>query len=198
MMPNFVAQYFGSPSEGDGTLSLAEGDLNGDGLLDVALCFLRQITPPRPAPPYWIRKCEIYQNDGAGTLSAIVSFGQIRSDQPPDIIVHGSVVYWNDGLGGFGVTTTKLGSSGGNSALGDLNGDSALDIVQGNVVYWNNELGGFVVTTTLAGSSGTHALGDLKSEQFYKDLTCKTGRGLARPLQMNPAFAEAMVFPADN
>jgi len=167
--PTFTAQYFGGPKN---TTSVAVGDLNGDGALDIV-----QGNSGEPSIVYW--------NDGAGgfvagpQLSGVyskttsIAVGDLNGDGALDIVQGNSdgasVVYWNDGKGGF-TRTIELTGSTKSVAVGDLNGDGVLDIVLSNpswslsVVYWNDGKGSLAVTSTLGEQGGSVAVGDLDGD----------------------------------
>lgn len=57
----------------------------------------------------------------------------------------------------------ELLSSVGTTAIGDVDGDGALDVIVGKTIYWNNGRGIFTRTTTLPGE-GEVTLGDFNSD----------------------------------
>lgn len=178
----FTTQSFASGSD---TISLALGDLNGDGHLDVAVA---NFDPVNGYPEF----SEIYINDGSGSLSLAGNFGpeyaetidialaDLDGDGFLDIAaVHGynpgrqNAVYLNDGEANFW-------SSSGNSpdctqdnvrclgaetrmsralAIGDLNGDGSLDVVVVNQGAVNdlylNDGAGNFPTGSTFGASGS-------------------------------------------
>jgi hypothetical protein len=124
------------------TNAVALGDLNGDGALDIVLGNAG-------------RSSQVYLNKndgtgafasplniaGTGNIASRIALGDLNGDGAPDLVIGNfrnqrSKVYLNrnDGSGNFGPPADILGS--GDStlglALGDLDGDGALDIVLGN------------------------------------------------------------------
>jgi predicted nucleotidyltransferase len=135
----------------DFTMSVALGDVNNDGHLDIVVANTNQ-------------QNEIYINDGSDTYSTgidlgkdisdtrSIALGDVNGDGSLDIVVGNyggqNVVYLGNGKGtiwtpinfGTGCDATL------SVALGDVNGDGALDIVVGNaggqnVVYLGNGKG---------------------------------------------------------
>jgi len=162
--PTFTSQYFGGPN---GTTSIAVGDMNGDGALDI------------------VDASEVYLNDGHGGFGAGVPFGganattsiavgDVNGDGALDIIqgTDGqSQVFLNDGQGGFGAGA-PFGDveASGSIAVGDVNGDGALDIIQGtygqSYVFLNDGQGGFGAGAPFGdvGASSSVAVGDVNSD----------------------------------
>ena len=172
--PSFTASYFGKAVS---SYSLAVGDVNGDGALDVI-------------QGYQGAQSVIYLNDGRGGFGNGVPFGDfyyttsiavgdLNGDGALDIVqgnnyYQESRVYFNDGQGSFdaGAPFGWWHTYTYSIALGDLNGDGALDIVQGNnyqqsMVFFNDGRGGFDVSAPFG--SGTDrtlsvAVGDVDGD----------------------------------
>lgn len=134
---------FGSPSAR--TKSMALGDMNGDGYLDIVA-------------GNWNQQSKIYLNDGAGNFDTSLNFavgidytedvnvGDVDGDGDLDIIIgirsyaDYGVVYQNDGMGKFPIER-KFGISGAQSmAVGDVDNDGDIDIVMG-LIYFNQSQG---------------------------------------------------------
>ena len=149
---------FSGPSKNFGTgsdlsYSVAFGDLDGDGDLDLAV----GNNPEQNV---------VYLNDGSGNFTTSrnfgtgtdatvsVALGDIEGDGDLDIVVGNeleqNVVYLNDGVGNFSAGSNfGPGNDAADAvALGDVDGDGDLDIGVGgaleqNVVYLNDGTGSF-------------------------------------------------------
>jgi hypothetical protein len=183
---------FGTGS--DGTWSVALGDVDGDGYLDLVTGNDNQ-------------QNAVYLNDGAGNFSwpgsarnfgtgsdttYSVALGDIDNDDDLDIVTGNdgeqSAVYLNDGAGNFPAGSARYFGTDTDStlsaALGDVNGDGYLDIVTGNgeqnVVYLNDGTGRFDWSGSArffgTGTDETWsvAVGDVDSDG---DLDIATGNG---------------------
>jgi hypothetical protein len=164
------------------TSSVALGDLNGDGALDIVTGELGEAN-------------RVYLNDGSGTFpvdgvalpglnadTRSIALGDLNNDGWPDIVVGNEaqrdLVYFNNGSGnvaGFGgllfgsefSTTHSL-------ALGDVNRDGAVDIVAGHDlepdrIYFSYGTASFSILNSLAITAASPltrsmALGDLDGD----------------------------------
>jgi hypothetical protein len=145
---------------GDTTVSVAIGDFNSDGVLDLVLAnadhasqvYLNtgrgDFAPPINLPSGVNQPVSVAAGDfdGDGTLDLVLG----SRDQP-------SQVYLNDGTAHFNPTATPLGVSNGiGLAVGDFDGDSRLDILLGNQVYLNQGQGSFAPTSAPLAAYGSH------------------------------------------
>ncbi len=173
-----AARNFGTGS--DNTWSIAFGDADGDGDLDVALANSSE-------------QNAVYLNDGSGEFTAgtknfgtgsdsttSVGFGDVDGDGDVDVAAGNygeqNVVYLNDGSGNFTAGTKNFGTGTDitySVAFGDVDGDGDLDVATGNdgeqnVVYLNDGSGNFTAGTKNFGTGSdatlSIALGDVDGD----------------------------------
>lgn len=115
---------------GESPRSVAAGDVNGDGQLDLVTANDTNAT------------LSVLMNDGAGTIATkadnaasarSVAVVDVNGDDRLDLVAVGDTtrVLINDGTGVFTASANYIipGDTPGSVALGDLNGDSRLDLV---------------------------------------------------------------------
>jgi hypothetical protein len=162
---------------GSSPLSVAVGDVNGDGRLDM-------VTANRLG-----NNVSVLLGDGSGGFAAATSFavgssprsvalGDVNGDGRLDIVTANyfgdnvSVLLGN-GSGGFAAATNfAVGVYPNSVALGDVNGDGRLDVVTANnnsnnvSVLLGNGSGGFAAATSFAAGLGpwSVALGDVNGD----------------------------------
>ena len=144
---------------------LTTGDLNGDGLSDVAVptdsgidVFMQQVGGGLPTTPQLI---------AAGVKATHLAIADVDGDTNPDIVAAGSFgirVYKGPSFNTF--TTVTATSSTQTVAVGDVNGDTRPDIVTCCVnVYTQNPDHSFATASThsVAGSTAV-AVGDISGD----------------------------------
>ena len=203
-------------SVGNATYSVALGDLNGDGSLDIIL-------------GNYGEPSQVYLNDGLGnftpTISSLnpggnattsVALGDLDNNGSLDLVLGNSGqpsrVYLNDGLGNITPAASPLNPGGSTTtsvALGDINGDGSLDILLGNNgpsrIYLNDGHGNFTPTAASFNPGGNAtqsvALGDINGDgaldlvlgnygepsQVYLNLNDGQGRFTPMTAPVNPA-----------
>ncbi|NJN68058.1 MAG: hypothetical protein HC884_15785 [Chloroflexaceae bacterium] len=177
-----------------GAYSMALGDMNHDGALDIVAGTVQQ----RGSDEQVGTRNRIYLNDGTGNFSSddpyqtgsqlsfgsgrdntfSIALGDINNDGIPDVVAGNNdtqnAIYLNHGNGSVGLSSF-LGEQEDRTtsvALGDLNGDGSLDIVVGNhrqqdMVYFGDEAGRFYESQAFGGTTGTTqavAIGDVNQD----------------------------------
>jgi hypothetical protein len=155
------------------TYSVALGDLDGDGDLDLLEGNFSQAS-------------RVWLNDGSGSFSSgqtlgnyltlSVALGDLDGDGDLDLLTgnydEANRVWFNQGSGTFSDSGQSLGTFSTRSvALGDLDGDGDLDLLEGNVgranrVWLNDGAGTFSDSGQTLGAHATYsvALGDLDGD----------------------------------
>jgi len=211
---NAVAIFLGN---GDGTLqpgfnyalsgsgraeTIAIGDLNGDGKLDI-------VAASRYINVLFGNGDGTFQTAVALTASANqVAIADVNNDGQPDIVfgdfTDGVGVFLNQGAGKF--TSFILSSSpgiGGNFALADINHDGRLDVILGATgVMFGEGNGRFQPTSTIYystnGGSTTPVVADVNGDGFLDVLNAGSSRGSGITLTLgegNGIFFAPRLFP---
>ncbi|MBS0630910.1 MAG: tandem-95 repeat protein [Verrucomicrobia bacterium] len=146
--------------------TLAPGDLDGDGTIDILVADTDGL--------------RVWRNDGLGSFTAdasafgsanarAIALGSLTANATLDAVVvtaSGDVEIWtNDATGHFTLAQTLPGLSARAVALGDLDADGDVDLVvatdTGTRVYLNNGSGTFTAGATFGSAATSVALGDL-------------------------------------
>lgn len=184
---------FTSFGDGYDTFSLALGDLDNDGNLDIvqgnlgasSRIYRNEGTKESPYFPNSKPFGNIFPNpksrigDCLDGFFSTVALGDLNRDGNLDIVQGNngqSFVYLNDGKGDFATKGIPFGSTNAtySVALGDLDNDGDLDIVQGNFIgqsyiYLNDGQGGFRNSIPLGSTNQltwSVAVGDLNGDGF--------------------------------
>jgi len=220
---------FGPSTNNNHPQAVAVGDMNGDGALDLVVGNFGtsyNIIPPNV----------VYLNDGTGHFYTgptdcvnphlallircfgpsndnvqSVAVGDINGDGALDLVAGSaaqSVVYLNDGTGGFytgavncnnppltSPTFRCFGSSATSVAVGDVNGDGALDIIAPNAVYLNHGTGNFDVGTVctnqytrcFGSNAASVAVGDV-NDDGYLDIVAGYAGNLTNRIVSNVVY----------
>ncbi len=196
-------------SVGDAPESVAIGDINGDGVLDLVTADRNDDT------------VSVLLGDGAGGFGVAsvfsvgnapgsVAIGDINGDGVLDLVTadysdNTVSVLLGDGTGGFGVASAfSIGISSQSVAMGDLNGDGVLDIVTAHRfgsavnVLLGDGAGGFGAATVFSVGSWAYsvAIGDLNGDGVLDLVTANRLNHTANVLLGDGAgeFGAATVF----
>lgn len=200
--PNTITdtRAFGASNHQVGDMVI--GDVNGDQALDIVLANNNQPNV-------------VYLNDGLGnfpntvaytrtfgnSVSAIthkLTLGDLNGDGALDIVLgleyRQSAAYLNDGQGNFpdtAVYTRPIGTSQERTrgiAVGDLNGDGALDVIKANtnqfsLIYLNDGAGNFPTTAPYTRSVGVqiHPVTSVAVADFNRDGALDIVLGVSGP-----------------
>jgi hypothetical protein len=162
---NFSIQDLGPGT--DNTTSMALGDFDSDGALDIVVANSQQYNV-------------VYANDGAGEFddrqsmmtgfADTVALGDMDADGNLDIVLggslwngsnHWSILYLNDGAGSFPITRSFGAIDPRSMALGDIDGNNSLDVVAGgydqSLIYLNDGAGNLYLGTVDCATPPTNA-----------------------------------------
>ncbi len=146
----------------DDSISIAVGDLNGDGYQDVVVRTANSVGEVY----LWDNDAGGFQpvtslSGSSGGSDGSVDLADFDGDGDLDVVVGCSTgddrIYWNNGDGTFASSYTSLPSTNGTTSVvktGDFNGDGYIDILVGKssnnyaAIHYNDGYGGFSSTHT--------------------------------------------------
>src|SRR5215813_2527564 len=111
-----------------GTSSVAVGDFNGDGNLDLAVGAVPVSILLGTGTGSFGARTDL----GIGGTEVSVVVGDFNGDGKLDLVVNGSAILLGTGTGSFGAKTDLDTGGGGSVAVGDFNGDGNLDLAVTN------------------------------------------------------------------
>jgi hypothetical protein len=164
---------------GAGRRSVAVGDFNGDGKLDLAAAGFRDVYDPYSGYHTIDEEVDVLLGQGDGTFQKAVAYpagsypdsvavGDFNADGKPDLAVanYGNVsVLLGKGEGTF-QPAVNYADGGGAVAVGDFKGDGKLDLVTASVLLLGNGDGTFQPAMNHGGGGGAVAVGDFNADGF--------------------------------
>src|SRR5215510_401613 len=112
-----------------GTSSVAVGDFNGDGNLDLAVGAAPVSILLGTGTGSFRAKSYLF---GTGSTAGSVAVGDFNGDGKLDLVLNGSTILLGTGTGSFGAKTDFNTVGSGSVAVGDFNGDGKLDLAMAN------------------------------------------------------------------
>jgi hypothetical protein len=161
------------PATGTRALFIATGDFNGDGVLDLAVSNINQISETDATG-----SIEIFLGKGDGTFSATAKIvptgipypfstlwvGDLNGDGLADLVLSEPLtVFLSNGDGTFTAAASPA-TSGGPIAIGDFNGDGKLDLMTGTAVLLGNGDGTFKAISGPPAYGNDVAVGDFNGD----------------------------------